>query len=431
MPRPFKKLTDTQIKKAKPPKLLVDGDGLAIRIQDTTRGITRTWVFNYYRPTDKKRTNMGLGKYPEVSLAYARDLREEYRAALARHIDPKDYREEKRLARLRAQENTFETVYREWLEIRLPEWSDSYKDRLTKAMELHVLPGLGTRPVAKITREEGKKLLQPIADKNAGETLNKLCRWCNEVFAYAIDCELITQSPFKTLRKSFKKHRHTNRPWIKPQELPVFLDKLDKASCSLSVKCLVLWGLHTMVRPAEAAGARWDEIDLAKRVWVIPADRMKGRKNPHSRKEKRVPHEVPLSDQTIEILEIMKPISQHRTHVFPSRSNPRSHMNSSTANVTIRRLGFEGYSGEEGEPGKLTAHGLRSTASTACNEAQFAPHVVEAALAHLDISSIKGTYDHASHLEQRRKMMQWWSNFIEQASAEKQPTTVKKHLRLA
>ena len=157
------------------------------------------------------------------------------------------------------------------------------------------------------------------------------------------------------------------------------------------MKNLILWQLHTMVRPAEAAGTRWDEIDLEEQTWTIPPERMKGRKNPNLRKEKRVPHVVPLSQQAVSILSAMQPISQHREYVFPARSKPREPINSSTANVTIKRLGFDGYTDEDGKQGSLTAHGLRSTASTACNEAGFPGHVVEAALAHLDVSSIAGT----------------------------------------
>lgn len=421
MPRPSKPLTDTQIRRAKPPKLLVDGKGLALRVKETSAGVTKTWVFNYYKPHSKKRTNIGLGAYPEVKLSHARELREEYRSVLARNIDPKDYRHDQHTIALRALQNTFESVYREWVGVRSPDWLESYHHRLTKAMELHVLPGIGKLPIDKITREHGRKVIQPLEDRKAGETVTKLCRWCNEVMEYALDCHLIDNNPLRTLRRSFKKHRHTNRPWIKPEELPIFLSKLQKSSSSIEVKNLILWQLHTMVRPAEAAGARWEEIDLKNKVWVIPPERMKGRKNPNLRKEKRVPHVIPLSEQAVNLLSTMQPISQHREYVFPARSKPREPMNSSTANVTIKRLGFDGYTDGEGKQGSLTAHGLRSTASTACNEAGFPSHVVEAALAHLDVSSIAGTYNHAKHLEQRRAMMQWWSEFIEESATGKIP----------
>lgn len=422
MPRVATPLTDTQIRKAKPPKLLVDGQGLALRVSNTSQGTTRTWVFNYYKPFTKKRTNIGLGNYEDVSLADARRKRDDYRAQLARNIDPKDYRREQELEGRRAALSTFDTVYREWLEVRGDDWSEGYKQRITKAMELHILPGLGKLPVKQITREHGKMLLQPLAERKSLETVTKLCRWSNEVLEYALDCHLITDNPFKTLRKSFKKARSTNRPWIAPAELPSFLKILEKSAKSIEVENLILWQLHTMVRPAEAAGTRWDEIDLDKKLWVIPAERMKGRKNPNSPQAKRIPHEVPLSDQAIAILEEMKPISGHRDHVFPSRNHPRQGMNASTANVAIKRMLAD-------KPMKLVAHGFRSTASTACNEAQFAPHVVEAALAHLDVSSIKGTYDHSTHLEQRRVMMQWWSNFIQDAAGGNVDAKGKKHLK--
>lgn len=424
MPRKATPLTDTEIRKAKPPKLLVDGDGLAIRVKENSHGVTKTWVFNYYRPFTKKRTNIGLGNYPTVTLERARQIRAEYRSKLAENIDPKDYRRELELEGRRAALSTFEAVYSEWIEVRGEEWSEGYRDRVTKAMKLHILPGLGGIPVKQITREQGKKLLQPIADRKSLETVTKLCRWCNEVLDYAVDCHLISENPFKTLRKSFKKTRSSNRPWIRSEELPNFLKILEKGAKSIEVRNLILWQLHTMVRPAEAAGTRWDEIDFDNKLWTIPPERMKGRKNPNSPDSKRVPHTVPLSEQALAILEEMRSISGHREHVFPSRNHPRKAMNSSTANVAIKRM-------LENKQMKLVAHGLRSTASTACNEAQFAPHVVEAALAHLDVSSIKGTYDHATHLEQRKTMMQWWSNFIEEAATGKHPERSKQHLKIA
>ena len=430
MPRPIKPLTDTQIRRTKPPKLLVDGNGLALRVKETSSGITKTWVFNYYKPHSKKRTNIGLGAYPEVKLSHARALREEYRSVLSRNIDPKDFRIDKHTKALRALQNTFESVYREWVEIRSVDWMDSYRHRLTKAMELHILPGIGKLPINLVTREAGRNVIQPLEDRKAGETVTKLCRWCNEVMEYAVDCNLIDINPLRTLRRSFKKHRHSNRPWIKPEELPVLLSKIQNGSSSLEVKNLILWQLHTMVRPAEAAGTRWDEIDLEEKTWTIPPERMKGRKNLNLRKEKRVPHVVPLSQQAVSILESMLPISQHREYVFPARSKPREPVNSSTANVTIKRLGFDGYTDAQGKQGSLTAHGLRSTASTACNEAGFPGYVVEAALAHLDVSSIAGIYNHAKHLEQRRNMMQWWSNLIEEAGSGIKPKIAGSALQI-
>lgn len=140
------------------------------------------------------------------------------------------------------------------------------------------------------------------------------------------------------------------------------------------------------MRPSEASGARWDEIDLESKLWTIPAERMKAKRE----------HVVPLSPQALDILEVMKPISSHREHVFPSRNDPKQAMNSQTANAALKRIGYGG---------KLVARGLRSIASTALNEAGFNSDVIESALAHIDKNEVRRAYNRSIYLEQRREMM--------------------------
>ena len=180
-------------------------------------------------------------------------------------------------------------------------------------------------------------------------------------------------------------------------ELPDLLRALPTASINLTTRRLIDWQLHTMVRPSEAAGTRWCEIDWDHRLWNIPAERMK----------KKRPHTVPLTDQTIQILERMQPISGNREYVFTSHRNPTSHTHPSTTNVAIKRLGYKG---------KLVAHGLRSKASTTLNEYEFNPDVIEAALAHIDPNATRRAYNRAEYIEQRRAMMEWWSTHIDEAS---------------
>jgi integrase len=152
-----------------------------------------------------------------------------------------------------------------------------------------------------------------------------------------------------------------------------------------------------MVRPSEAAGATWAEIDLDNKLWNIPAERMK----------KKRAHSVPLTDQTLSLLEAMRPFSGNREHIFPADRNPRSSANSQTANMAIKRMGYGG---------KLVAHGLRSIASTSLNEQGFDPEIIEAALAHVDQNEVRRAYNRSDYLERRRKLMDSWSDHIEQAA---------------
>jgi len=131
------------------------------------------------------------------------------------------------------------------------------------------------------------------------------------------------------------------------------------------------------------------QIDLDAKLWTIPAERMKAKRE----------HIVPLSPQALEILEVMKPISAHSEHVFPSRNDPKQPMNSQTANAAIKRIGYGG---------KLVAHGLRSIASTALNEHGFNADLIESALAHTDKNEVRRAYNRSTYITQRVKLMDWW-----------------------
>lgn len=157
---------------------------------------------------------------------------------------------------------------------------------------------------------------------------------------------------------------------------------------------LIEWQLLAMTLLAEAAMTRWDEINFETKEWHIPAGRMK---------MKRM-HIVPLSEQALAVLEVMKPISQHRPHVFPGYCNPLEPMNSQTANMALKRMGFKYI---------LVAHGMRSIASTVLNEKGFQPDVIEAALAHIDTNEVRRAYNRSQYLDQRREMMAWWGSHIE------------------
>lgn len=199
-------------------------------------------------------------------------------------------------------------------------------------------------------------------------------------------------------------------PSIRPDQLPQLMQTMRTASISLSTRCLFMWQLLTITRPAEAAEARWDEIDFNAREWKIPAARMKINRD----------HTVPLSDGALAILEMMRPLSGGREFIFPSRIKPTQSMNSQTVNAALKRAGLGGV---------LVSHGLRSIASAALNEQGFPPDIIEAALAHVDKNEVRRAYNRSDYLDQRRPMMQWWADFVKKADsgslAEVEFTTLK------
>lgn len=206
---------------------------------------------------------------------------------------------------------------------------------------------------------------------------------------YAVNTGLIDANPASGVGMAFEKPKKQNMLTLRPEEFPKLMRSLVMSNLSVSTRCLIEWQLLPLVRPSEASGARWAEIDLDAKLWTIPAERMKAKRE----------HIVPLSAQALDILEVMKPISAHREHVFPSRNAPKQSMNSQTANAALKRIGYGG---------KLVAHGLRSIASTALNEAGFNSDVIEAALAHSDKNEVRRAYNRSTYLKQRIDLMNWW-----------------------
>lgn len=383
-------LTDKQIKQAKPKDKeynLSDGRGLQLRIKPNG---TKLWLFNYLRPYTKKRTNLGLGTYPEVSLANAREMREDARTLLAKNIDPIEHRDTNIHQQKAAHENTLKFVTDNWLEVKKSQVSEDHANDIYRSFELHIFPKLGSYPLHKLKAALVIDAYQPLHKNGNHDLVKRLCQRINEVMNYAVNTGLCDNNPLAGITKAFKAPSKTHYPTIKPEELPEFLQSIKEANIQPLTRALILWQLHTMVRPSEAAGTRWDEIDFNEKLWRIPAERMK----------KKRAHTIPLSNYAIEILEELKPLTGHHDHVFHSARTKSKHLNESTVNTVLKRHGYKD---------KLVAHGMRALASTTLNEAGFDYDVIEAALAHSDQNEVRAAYNRAEYIERRRVMMEWWS----------------------
>ncbi|ECW7097129.1 DUF4102 domain-containing protein [Salmonella enterica] len=397
MPKVATKLTDTEIKKAKPTEkefTLWDGDGLFLRIKPSGKKI---WHLGYTVPLTKKRAKMSLGFYPYLTLAQARALRDEYLSLLAQGIDPQSHNEQKAQALKDATEHTFQTVAKKWLDekIKTSGISQDHAKDIWRSLERNIFPTLGDIPIKEIRPKMLKQHLDPIEQRGVLETLRRIISRLNEIFRYAATEELIEFNPADNLTQRFSKPKKQNMPALPPSELPRFIVALANASIRLETRLLIEWQLLTWVRPGEAVRARWTDIDEENRFWNIPAEFMKMKR----------PHKVPLSKEAIRILESMKPISGHREWVFPSIKAPLSHMHEQTANAAIIRMGFGG---------EMVAHGMRSIARTAAEESsKFRTEVLEAALAHSKKDEIIAAYNRAEYLAERAELMQWWSDYVQ------------------
>jgi integrase len=397
MARRTKPLTNTEVDKAKPKDKvykLADGEGLQLRVSPNK---SKIWLLDYFKPINKKRTSISFGSYPEVSLKTARERKAEARELLAKDIDPKEHRDLTKAIALEAQSNTLKSVAEKWLKIKKTKVSEDYAMDVWRSLELHILPYIGQIPIDQITAPITIEKIKPVAAKGSLETVRRLCQRLNEIMIFACNTGLIYSNPLAGISHAFEAPKKEHLPTLKPGELKKLMQKLSTASIKITTRYLIEWQLHTMVRPSEAAGATWAEIDREKNLWVIPAERMKKKKE----------HIVPLTKQTLALLDAITPISGHREFIFPSDRNPKTHSNSATANMALKRMGFGG---------QLVSHGLRSLASTTLNEQAMDPDIIEAALSHVDKNEVRRAYNRAEYIERRRELMSWWSNHIEEAS---------------
>lgn len=391
------RLSELKIRAAKPLEkdyVLVDGDGLQMRVRING---SKLWNFNYYHPVTKKRINMGLGTYPELSLAQARKMTIEARELLATGIDPKEQRDNLKQAKKAETEHTFQNVATAWYELKKDSVTPAYAEDIWRSLTLHVFPDLGATPISAISAPQVINLLRPLETKGSLETVKRLSQRLNEIMTYGVNSGLIHANPLSGIRSVFKKPKKKNMAALAPDELKELMVAIANASIKRTTRCLIEWQLNTMTRPAEAATTRWEDIDFEKKIWTIPAERMK----------KRRIHIVPLTDQALALLEAIKPYSGHREYVFPADRDPRTHCNSQTANMALKRMGFEG---------RLVSHGMRSMASTILNEHGWDPELIEVALAHVDKDEVRSAYNRAEYIERRRPMMTWWSEHIQTAA---------------
>ncbi|MCC5517987.1 tyrosine-type recombinase/integrase [Vibrio splendidus] len=411
MPRITKPLTATEIKNAKPREKeyrLSDGQGLQLRILPSG---SKQWQLNYYRPTNGKRANFNLGRFPDVNLAQARKNSLLAKELIAQGIDPQEEQKKKQQEYKEVHEHTFVNVTKEWFEIKKDSVTPDYATDIWRSLELHIFPHLANMPVKSITAPLVIELLKPIEAKGSLETVKRLSQRLNEVMNFATNCGLIQANPLTGIKAAFKKPKKENMAALKPAELPELMGAIANASIKRTTRCLLEWQLHTMTRPAEASGAKWCEIDIDEKVWTIPAERMK----------KRREHRIPLTEQALDLLEVMKQISGHREFVFPSDRDPKKPCNSQTANMALKRMGFAG---------RLVSHGLRSLASTTLNEQGFEADLIEAALAHVDDNQVRSAYNRTDYLERRIPMMCWWSGHIGEAAKGSLSVTGTKQLKV-
>lgn len=389
----IKPLTAAEVKTAKTEGKdisLFDGFGLLLYV--TTAG-NRIWRFRYSHPITKKRQTYTIGRYPDFTLAEAREVREELRRLLARGIDPIENKKKEKAELEKKHNQSFALIAGNWLELkRKSGLRENSILNIERTINRHLIPLIGKMNVHEIRAPEIITALKSYADRPA--QLSIMMDKANAVMNYAINTGVITSNPLLKINNAFPPPTRTPVKALPIEDLPDFIKTIESSSFHISSLNALLFQIITMVRPREACNAAWSEVDFDTRLWTIPATRMKGKRE----------HVVPLSDQAIEVLERMKSYKCNNYIFFGAVKNKP--ITASSITRAIHRTSFYG---------RLTLHGFRSMWSTLLNEEGFNPDVIEAALAHKSGDSLRDTYNRTTYLEQREKMMQWVGDFFDSA----------------
>lgn len=391
-------LSDVKVRNAKPrtgPYKLADGEGLFLVVMPSG---SKYWRLKYF--IGDKEKLLALGVYPQITLGDARERRAQARKVLANGGDPGEQKKDAKRIATGKRENSFEVIALEWLTLREHEWAPSHGKRQRAQVELHVLPMLRKRPIADISAPEVLAMLRTIEEKGVIETAHRMMQVTGQIFMYAIATGRAERNPVPDLRGALKAPVVTHHSFLAERELPGFLRKLAAYDGSTQTKLALRLLLLTFVRTTELRAAEWAEIDWRKAEWRIPAERMKMRRL----------HLVPLSRQAIAVLRELQKESGHRQYVFPNQHNPPTFMSENTMLFGLYRMGYHS---------RATGHGFRSTASTILNEHGFREDVIERQLAHGERNSVRAAYNHAQYLPERRKMMQWWANYLDELATKK------------
>lgn len=387
-------LSDKACRQAAPaerPYKVTDGEGMYLLIQPNG---TKLWRMNYSYGGKSK--TAALGVYPAVSLRVARELRRKLREQLASGVDPALARREEKLLRRLAQGTNFEAVALEWYEKRKHEWTPRYAKQVLSVLNRDFFPDLGPIPIKQISHIVLLSTLQKIEKRGALDLLTDARSYAGQIFRFAIATGRAERDIAHDLRDAFKRHIPQNHPSLRADQLPAFLKALDAYPAGMGKTGLKLV-LLTLVRTTELRAAEWREFDFENKQWVIPAKRMKMRRE----------HIVPLSRQAIAILEKLKAETGNQTYLFPNQGWKHPIMSENTMLKVVDELGYKE---------KTTVHGLRATGSTILHESgEFRSEVIECQLAHVDKNKVRGAYNHALYFKERRKLVQWWADYLDHA----------------
>ncbi len=389
------RLTDMEARRAKPRATaykLTAGDGLCLAVMPS--GGKYWWL--RYRFAGREKT-FSIGVYPNVSLKEAEAAAQKARTLLRNDIDPTEDRRARKFALRMSAENTFGGAAELWIKHNTPRWKPATLEKVRQYLDKDLLPSLGRRPLANITPMELGVAVAKIEARKAHNVAKKTRQWLGKIFQFAIAKGMTSTNPAEYLAAVAAAAPQSKRqPHLSPDELPAFLQALDRYPGTPLVKGATWLALWTANRPGITRTLRWSELDLDAALWKVPKGR-EGMKRGYE-------HITPLPRQAVAMLRQMHKMTGTFEYVFVNRNDPRSPMSNGAVNAMLRTMGYGG---------QQTAHGFRHLVSTALNERGYNADWIERQLAHGDPDAIRGTYNEAHYIEDRRRMMQAWADYLD------------------
>ncbi len=368
------------------------GGGLYLEISPSGG---KWWRFKYRFAGKEKRISLGV--YPDVSLKEARNRRDEQRRLLANDIDPGEYRKTHKAKLLSSSSNTFESVAREWFSKQEPNWAPSHSIKILQRLERDIFPWIGGRAIDKLSAPQILDVVRRIENRGALESAHRALANCSQVVRYAVATGRALRDPTVDLRGALPpvKSKHF-AALTEPGDVSRLLRKLDGYEGTLVVQSALRLAPLVFVRPGELRRACWADIDVDGGEWRFTVTKT------------NTQHIVPLSRQSVEILDELKPLTGSGVYVFPSARSPRGDRPMSD-NAVLAAMRGMGISKDE-----MTGHGFRAMARTMLEEVLgYRPDLIEHQLAHQVRDPNGRAYNRTSHLTERKKMMQEWANYLD------------------
>jgi integrase len=412
MPRQTVPLTDIKVRNAKyiPGKnKLFDGGGLFLLVKPTG---SKLWRMKYRFGGTEKLLSFGI--YPQTTLTEARQKRAEARVLLAKEIDPADAKKAQKAAESEDQD-TFESIAREWHLKFSPTWAASHADKIIRRLELYIFPWVGKMPIRSVSAPQLLACLRRLENKGTLDTAHRAKQNCGQIFRYAIATGRADRDPTPDLRGALPAiHKQHYAALTDPVKVGELLRAIDGYKGGFVTLCALRLAPLFFLRPGELRQAEWAEIDLEHATWNIPVDRLKLSTSEKVRRKGEF-HLVPLAVQASEILQELQALTGSGRYVFPSTRTASRPMSDNTVNAALRRLGYDTKT-------EMTGHGFRAMARTILDEIlHVRPEIVEHQLAHAVRDPLGRAYNRTTHLPERRKMMQEWADYLDQLKVGETP----------